>query len=148
MEAWRSDWVELQKALSGKTIDDALIQKLLKSHPGRASPTKFVVSEQQMYLASVQREQEASSAASGAPRMTGAASTAQKPVQKQLPLSQPEPEPEWVPPATPEGVPPAPSHSAPLPAALDLPASDAEQQLLSSILSEPRPASVACTALE
>ena len=129
MEAWRADWDELQKAINGNTIDDALLQSLLRSHRGRSSPTKFVVSEEQMYLASVQ---------------SGGAPTLGTPVRKQSPPSQPEPEPEWGPS---EGVPPLSSAlkapARPLRGLAGLAATTAEQDLLSSILSEERPASVA-----
>ncbi len=132
MEAWRSEWDELQKAIDGNTIDDKLMAKLLTSHR-RSSPTKFVVSDQQMYLAQT------------APALAAAnaTTTVRTPPRKQSPSPQPEPEPEWEQPATPEGVPPEPAARAPLPSALDSPAGSAEHRLLSSILSEPRPASVA-----
>ena len=108
MEAWRSDWDELQKAINGNTIDDALIQKLLTSHR-QSSPTKFVVSEEQMYRA------ETVPAPSAAAAATTSSVTAQTPPHKQSPTPQPEPEPEWEQPATPEGVPPEPAARATLP---------------------------------
>ncbi len=142
MEAWRSDWDELQKAINGNTIDDALIQKLLTSHR-RSSPTKFVVSEEQMYRAQ--------NVPAPTPATATATAPAQTPPRKQSPSPEPEPEPEWERPAMPEGVPPSvppgvlpgPAARALLPVALDSPAGSAEQRLLSSILREPRPASVA-----
>ena len=129
MEAWRADWDELQKAINGNTIDDALLQSMLRSHRGRSSPTKFVVSEEQMYLASVQ---------------SGGVPTLGTPVRKQSPPSQPETEPEMGPS---EGVPPQASAlqapARPLRGLARLAGASVEQDLLSSILSEARPASVA-----
>ena len=50
MGGWRSEWAELQKAIDGNAIGDKLMAKVRTSHR-RSSRTKFVVSEQQMYLA-------------------------------------------------------------------------------------------------
>lgn len=47
-EAWRTDWEELQKAIDGNTIDEALISRLQKTHTGQVVTQEFTLSEEHM----------------------------------------------------------------------------------------------------
>ena len=131
MEPWRSDWDEITKAINGNTINAELLGTLNTSNRGRKSPTKFVVSEQEMYLTS---GSSGSGGGGGTPRALDVGP----------PQPEPEPEPEPMALGLAEGVPPAREPLASPSSAADAPpASVSEQRLLSLARDEGRPTSVA-----